>query len=584
MSRYAKIGAWALALLVCSTGHSLTFEVTTWRELPGINPGDGTALTEGGEVSLRSALQEANAQPGPDRIEFTDVFLGSISVTHTLSIEDDLVIVNHPGFMITLQAEGSTPFRFFEVAAGTTLLMDSVFAGWSGETLIRADVGAMMYVAPGAVVELRRGQFIGGVAESHGGCIYLDRATAIVDGTFDGVAGRDGGGIYNDRGTVILNSRLSGSGLAGGNGGLLYNNEGTVIIHRALLGSDFAEGLGGELFSNGGTVTITAGRISSGVANAGGGIYLANGAELRMSRTEVLENTALESGAGIHIESGSLVATQCSFFENATDGPGGGVYVADGNSASFVNCTFTANTAALGGGLYVSPGATATLGNTVLAGNTAQGEYADLWGSIDTLGHNLVGVAPTGLTAFLQGTVDNPLDPMLEYYELFSSFFRYIPEAGSPLIDAGDNALLNNPAFIGSQCVDAASMPRLRNDVIDIGAAEFQGGSEQAPCGGHSADTQNTGQIDLSALLRVVQLYNAGGLHCDLNGEGGYAPGEDATEQYCTPHSSDYNPQDWRIDLNELLRVIQFFNVGGYYPCPESSTEDGFCPGISGGR
>jgi hypothetical protein len=280
------------------------------------------------------------------------------------------------------------------------------------------------------------------------------------------------------------------------------------------------------------------------------------------------------------------VASQCSFSGNTTEGPGGGVYIAEGNSASFVNCTFTANSAALGGGLYVSPGASATLGNSVLAGNTAQGEHADLWGNIEMLGHNLVGVAPTGLAAFLQGTVENPLNPMLTYHVLYPGtgrlIYLYIPEAGSPLIDAGDNALLSSPAFIGSRCVDAATVPRLRNEVIDIGSTEYQGGTEQAPCGGHSADTQNTGQIDLSALLRVIQLYNAGGLHCDRNGEDGYAPGEDAAAQACTPHSSDYNPQDWRIDLNELLRAIQFYNVGGYTPCPESGTEDGFCPGGSG--
>jgi hypothetical protein len=28
-----------------------------------------------------------------------------------------------------------------------------------------------------------------------------------------------------------------------------------------------------------------------------------------------------------------------------------------------------------------------------------------------------------------------------------------------------------------------------------------------------------------------------------------------------------------------LLRVIQFFNSGGYHFCPALATEDGFCPG-----
>ena len=32
------------------------------------------------------------------------------------------------------------------------------------------------------------------------------------------------------------------------------------------------------------------------------------------------------------------------------------------------------------------------------------------------------------------------------------------------------------------------------------------------------------------------------------------------------------------LDTLDLLRLIQFFNTGGYTYCPESGTEDGFCP------
>lgn len=47
----------------------------------------------------------------------------------------------------------------------------------------------------------------------------------------------------------------------------------------------------------------------------------------------------------------------------------------------------------------------------------------------------------------------------------------------------------------------------------------------------------------------------------------------------CPPHASDYAPQDWRITLTELLRVIQFYNMpgGAYHASP--GTEDDFAPG-----
>lgn len=92
----------------------------------------------------------------------------------------------------------------------------------------------------------------------------------------------------------------------------------------------------------------------------------------------------------------------------------------------------------------------------------------------------------------------------------------------------------------------------------------------------HTADQNGDGQINLSELLRVIQFFNSGGYHCDVGGEDGYAPGQGS--QTCPAHDSDYNSQDWQINLSELLRVIQFFNSGGYHPCPEG--EDGFCPGL----
>ncbi len=92
----------------------------------------------------------------------------------------------------------------------------------------------------------------------------------------------------------------------------------------------------------------------------------------------------------------------------------------------------------------------------------------------------------------------------------------------------------------------------------------------------HTADTTPDQQISLSELLRVIQFYNSGGLHCQAGTEDGYAPGAGA-DHSCGEHSSDYSPQDWSITLSELLRLIQFYNSGGYHLCVEG--EDGFGPG-----
>jgi PKD repeat protein len=102
------------------------------------------------------------------------------------------------------------------------------------------------------------------------------------------------------------------------------------------------------------------------------------------------------------------------------------------------------------------------------------------------------------------------------------------------------------------------------------------GGSETV----HTGDQDGDLRIQLSELLRLIQFYNSGVFHCaETPGvtEDGYAPGPG--DQSCAPHFSDYEPQDWAVQLSELLRIIQFYNLKGYTPCPGTGTEDGFCPG-----
>lgn len=90
----------------------------------------------------------------------------------------------------------------------------------------------------------------------------------------------------------------------------------------------------------------------------------------------------------------------------------------------------------------------------------------------------------------------------------------------------------------------------------------------------HSADTNENYSFSLVEVLRVIQIFNSGSYHCDLNGEDGYGLGSGDTN--CNRHSSDYSLPYWSITFHELLRLIQLFNMGGYTTCAD--TEDGFCP------
>jgi hypothetical protein len=114
------------------------------------------------------------------------------------------------------------------------------------------------------------------------------------------------------------------------------------------------------------------------------------------------------------------------------------------------------------------------------------------------------------------------------------------------------------------------------------GAAEGEGEAESSGEGEppvfHTADTDGNLRFSLGELLRVIQFFNAGEFSCAAakgDSEDGYATGVGPRE--CVAHDSDYSPQDWTINLSELLRMIQLFNLGGYGACVESL--DGYCAG-----
>lgn len=122
-------------------------------------------------------------------------------------------------------------------------------------------------------------------------------------------------------------------------------------------------------------------------------------------------------------------------------------------------------------------------------------------------------------------------------------------------------------------------------DLVELEAGTDPNDADEVPAGAascvdivqHAADIDGSESIKLQELLRVIQFFNIGGYHCDgsVSSPDGYAAGLEG-DHTCTPHTTDFQQVNWRISLPEMLRLIQLFHFpGGFYPC--ETAPDGFC-------
>lgn len=232
------------------------------------------------------------------------------------------------------------------------------------------------------------------------------------------------------------------------------------------------------------TVNIFNSIIENNAANNGGAI--ANSGTLNILNSSITGNEAVNGGAIVVID-GSVKVTNSTIAGNTAD-IGGGLF----NSLAeltLTNSTVVRNTANSRGGGVRNIGGTVNLQNTLVAENTATTDQPDVSTPTDfpinTGGNNLIGdgTGANGLTngvnGDILGTSDAPIDALLVAGFNTEGFTPTIAlQAGSPAIDAGNNTFsdpfvdLSNPTELDQRQVDP--FLRIINDVIDIGAFEFQ--------------------------------------------------------------------------------------------------------------
>jgi hypothetical protein len=357
---------------------------------------------------LRYCINQANTLPGDDAITFA--VTGTINLTGALpSLRSNIDLQGPGAASLTVRRDtGGWAYRIFTVARGATVVL-------SGLTI----TNGFVYNSIGGGID-------------NAGTLTLNNATVSGNSAVCG-----GGGIDNAGTLTLNNTTVSGNGAFYPGGGEDYSsgggilNSGTVTLNNATVSGNDADYGGG--IANFGTVTLNNATVSG---NSAGGI--ANGGRLTLNNTTVSGNYS----GGIYNEYRATLT-----LNNAT---------VSGNSATFS-----------GGGIY-NNGGTLTTRNTLLAGNTAPGA-PDLWGSLGSRGHNLIGNTSGGSgfhetdlldVAPLLGPLQDNGGPTLTHALL----------PGSPAIDAGDNT--DAPEWDQR----GEGFPRLVNDVIDVGAFEVQVG------------------------------------------------------------------------------------------------------------
>jgi hypothetical protein len=379
-----------------------------------------TSLGSDGPGTLRTAIEVANSQAGPDSIEIEPA--GKIPLENKLpQIEEDLAITGPgPDSLTVGRAPLGAMFRIFEFDNGVT-------GSLTGLTITEGNSGA------------------GGGILNKSGRLTLTRVAVVANESVEELGEAPtgtGGGIHSIgpltlRESVVSGNRaasIEGSVETAAGGGGVYAL-GKLTIDRSTISGNFVEALGdtGSVFA------------------VGGGIDAMSEAEIE--RSTISGNSILADGAG------------------TTSATGGGIA---GNKGELTSLTVTGNSASaaevFGANLYLAEGL--AVRNTLVS--NPEGDAASCFGTLASAGFNLDedGSCGLGKSSDLVGVAAG-LDPVLKDNGGPTPTHALLP--GSIAIDRGN-------AFGSS--VDQRGLPRPSDfpsisdteggDGSDIGAFELQ--------------------------------------------------------------------------------------------------------------
>jgi predicted outer membrane repeat protein len=300
-------------------------------------------------------------------------------------------------------------------------------------------------------------------------------------------SGGGGGGIYCEGGDpFISNNIITNNSCANFGGGISCRGNGYISSNTISNNHDGGLGGGGIFYwPNATDVTITNNIIfNNSTSGIGGGIYCAppgSGSNI-ISNNFICNNVANKNGGGIYCDYSTSPSISDNLIANNNATNGGGIYIYL-NSPILTNNTITNNNATNGGALYLYDSANPSLYNTILWGNTGEISGKQVYLDDQASNPNFYycdvqgGSAAFGLNGnFYTGTYQNNIDSIPMFVSpsggsgtgFNGDTANWSLQAGSPCINTGDPTG-TYPA------TDIVGNPRIVDNIIDIGAYEYQG-------------------------------------------------------------------------------------------------------------
>lgn len=508
---------------------------------------DAIALLTGADVAASDDLTGATALGGDWDLEYVtgridgdsalQVFagsawsgvLGQITVTTGAdTLNGDADTSSLANLALNPGADGEISLREAIIAANNDTGADVIFLAADTYGITRSATGDT-----GGDFDIRDDLSIVGVSP----------ATSIVDGNnFSSVFD-----VHDDDAITVTFTNLT---IQRGSTSLLVTEDGAGLYV-------YGSGNTPEVFLS--NVRFT-GNNTSGLSDQGGAIY--NAGNLTIENA-LIDNNASKRGGGIYNAAGAtLNLTNVTLSGNETHAlggqHGGGLYNA--GTATIVNSTITLNDAnADGGGIYRASG-TVSIVNSIVAGNTDGSDGPDIFGTVASLGNNIIG--DTSDAGGFVGSDRLNVDPLLDALaDNGGSLMTHAPQAASEAID--NAAVAFAPGFDQRGIVRDDGSP-------DIGAFEFGAATvpttsglwlstNQDVMGGGQAGVDDWDDADLIAIsgpeLNLGYGLTSGTFSVAFAGNG-FDPGWDIAAAHLVANDIQIGASNFQLQAGDLLFTV----------------------------